>query len=239
MNSEFEPQPSSLPPEAPGKKKIEEVVFPAKSEEVDGDKWTRNQQPPIDTSLPEKSSNEKLDEEDIAEMGAVAAADIVVGDLNKQKPKETEMPDGIISEIQDNKPQGTDTIGEFSKLERRSFEESIERKKRGERGWVGTSFVDPNSLRPKPQVAAAPPPPPNEPPEDGPPSPYDKNEMPDGVYDKTSLKPKNEFPKEGTDSNIPPVSYDTNTNQTEVIEAVIDTDSSKYVNNFPPTAEKP
>ena len=240
MNSEFEPHPSGLPPEEPKKSKITEVTKPNTAEEVDADKWTPEQQPPIDTSLPEKN-NEELDEEDIAEMGAVAAAGIVAGDLKEQVPKQTEMPDGIISESQKNIPNGTDTIGKFGDLEKRSFEESIEQKKMGERGWLGTSFVDPDALRPKPQVAAAPPPPSSPPsgPPSGPPPPYDKNKMPDGVYDKASLKPTNEFPEEGVDNIIPAESYDTKPNQTETIEEVIDAESSKYKNNFPPEPEKP
>jgi hypothetical protein len=63
--------------------------------------------------------------------------------------------------------------------------------------------------------------------------------MPDGVYDKASLKPTNEFPEEGLDNITPAETYDTITEQTETIEAVIDAESSKYKNNFPPEPEKP
>lgn len=239
MNSEFEPHPSGLPPEEPKKSKITEVTKPNTAEEVDVDKWTPEQQPPIDTSLPETNISPQH-EQDIADATNEIARGLVDDDLNIRPPLKTEMPDKVVSESPLNEPKGTESIGEFGQIEQRAFDELKNKAKEPSNpGWVGTSFVDPNALQPKPQVAAAPPPPP--PPPSGPPSgpPYDKNEMPDGVYDKASLKPINEFPEEGLDNIIPAETYDTITEQTETIEAVIDVESSKYKNNFPPEPEKP
>ncbi len=239
MNSEFEPHPSGLPPEEPKKSKITEVTKPNTAEEVDVDKWTPEQQPPIDTSLPETNISPQH-EQDIADATNEIARGLVDDDLNIRPPLKTEMPDKVVSESPLNEPKGTESIGEFGQIEQRAFDELKNKAKEPSNpGWVGTSFVDPNALQPKPQVAAAPPPPP--PPPSGPPSgpPYDKNEMPDGVYDKASLKPTNEFPEEGLDNITPAETYDTITEQTETIEAVIDVESSKYKNNFPPEPEKP
>ena len=241
MNNEFEPIPGSLPPEGPANKKIEEIIYPERSEEVDGDKWTPNQQPPINTSLPETNISPQH-EQDIADATNEIARGLVNDDLNIRPPLRTEMPDKVVSESPLNEPKGTESIGEFGQIEQRAFDELKNKAKEPSNpGWVGTSFVDPDALRPKPQVAAAPPPPSSPPsgPPSGPPPPYDKNKMPDGVYDKASLKPTNEFPEEGVDNIIPAESYDTKPNQTETIEEVIDAESSKYKNNFPPEPEKP
>jgi hypothetical protein len=203
MNSEFEPISGNLPPQEPGK--VNELIYPVAGEEVDGDKWTPNQQPPVDTSLPETNVSPQLEQE-IADVTNEIARGLVIEDSNNQQPLKTEMPDGIISESQNNIPNGTDTIGGFGELEKRSFEESIKQEKKGEPGWIGTAYVNPEAMQSNaaPQTAAAPPPPPPSPPE-GPSNdqpPYtDNNKMPPGAYDKAPQSDPEAFIEKYGDDN--------------------------------------
>ena len=203
MNNEFEPMPGSLPPEGPANKKIEEIIYPERSEEVDGDKWAPNQQPPINTSLPETNISPQL-EQDIADATNEIAKGLVNDDLNIRPPLKTEMPDKVVSESPLNEPNGTESIGEFGQIEQRAFDELKNKAKEPtEPSWVGTAFVNPEAVKPRTEAAPPPPPPPPSGPPSGPPPPYDKNEIPSDAYKKTTTPAEfNPEALEGAEDNI-------------------------------------
>lgn len=198
MNSEFEPISGNLPPQEPGK--VNELIYPVAGEEVDGDKWTPNQQPPVDTSLPETNVSPQL-EQDIADATNEIAKGLVNDDLNIRPPLKTEMPDKVVSESPLNEPNGTESIGEFGQIEQRTFTEEANKP-----GWIGTAYVNPEAMQGNaiPQTAAAPPPPPPPPPE-GPSNdqpPYtDNNKMPPGAYDKAPQSDPEAFIEKYGDDN--------------------------------------
>ena len=197
MNSEFEPISGNLPPQEPGK--VNELIYPVAGEEVDGDKWTPNQQPPVDTSLPETNVSPQLEQE-ITGIGQKIAANIIDKDLNNL-PLETEMPSKDISGVPMLAPDGSEPLGAFGQIEQRTFTEEANKP-----GWIGTAYVNPEAMQGNaiPQTAAAPPPPPPPPPE-GPSNdqpPYtDNNKMPPGAYDKAPQSDPEAFIEKYGDDN--------------------------------------
>ena len=202
MNSEFEPISGNLPPQEPGK--VNELIYPVAGKEVDGDKWTPNQQPPVDTSLPETNVSPQLEQE-ITGIGQKIAANIIDKDLNNL-PLETEMPSKDISGAPMLAPDGSEPLGALGQIEQRTFDELKNTEEANKPGWIGTAYVNPEAMQGNaiPQTAAAPPPPPPPPPE-GPSNdqpPYtDNNKMPPGAYDKAPQSDPEAFIEKYGDDN--------------------------------------